>query len=884
MRGKRKLRSIVRKSDVFFAPLLVAAALMIIYYFKSVYPFGNNSVSYFDLAQSFVPMYTRTWDVYHGYKSAFMDWNVGLVANHTDLLGTYVLFPLNYILYFTKRNSILDFMSYFLLIKLMLTSLTMSIYIKHKFNSCLYCIFAGILYASSGFVIQYYTNLYFLDTVIMLPILMLGVEKLINEGKRFLYIISLFLLSLTGIQIVFMVLVYLFIKVIFILCESENKYANTCKFMTSSLAGIGLASFAIVPALYTLFSSTRSDMNASGALFDFMLTVFCDFQEQKNFMLYGGEIGIAAIAIIVLSGKEYVKRYFSRIFVVLLLMIPILVDSINNIWHGGSYICFPMRFGFILCFELLCIGGDVFFDTNKKEFKIGQLLMLFGFAMIPMVLILLLKFFSFFTAYGIRELSSYSSYGLILIIILLFYLLIFLGKSSRSSLLICIVMAVMQMGLGYYGLIAPTEAYSLECDDSYISKTFETFSGISSDAKLDRVKDINNSLNANYGLFAGESTVSEFVNGVNSVVPRVIGKLGYTTNSIRMMDQGGTVFSDAFLGIKKVYSDSEPDADLYEAIEGDESDKLYRCHYTMPAGIVFNTDYYSKLSKDSKEFDYQNALFKDLCGSDKDLIRIIDYEDNRWKEESIDGDDIHSIELDIEGDVVVYISCDYDGITQNIIYLNGDIQKIPYLEYYDNTVYPVGFCNGIWEAGSYHDEKVNIGILSNTGSIEGVRIGILNLDLLQEGIEAAKESAERTMSYGKDSMEIIVDSKENGKFVLPIGYSENWTVCMDGEKVTPYGTFDGAFIAMDVTEGKHTIEMKFVPKGLYTGIICTGIGLVLLMLCIVLERKKIEFPINRIVAIPYRLYKIIYIDFLILFYLVPTAFYIYVVIITHRIM
>lgn len=878
------MRSIVKKSDIFIAPLLVGAALLIIYCIKSVYPFGSNSVSYFDLAQSFVPMYTRTWDVYHGYKSAFMDWNVGLVANHTDLLGTYILFPLNYILYFAKRNSILDFMSYFLLIKLMLTSLTMSIYIKHKFNSGLYCIFAGILYASSGFVIQYYTNLYFLDTVIMLPILMLGVEKLINEGKRFLYIISLFLLSLTGIQIVFMVLVYLFIKVFFMLRESENKYANSCKFMISSLAGIGLAGFAIVPALYTLFSSTRSDMNASGTLFDFLLTVFCDFQEQKNFMLYGGEIGIAAIVIIFLSGKEYIKKYFSRMFVILLLMIPILVDSINNIWHGGSYICFPMRFGFILSFELLCLGGDVFFDSNKKEFKIGQLLMLFGFAMIPLALILLLKFFSFFTACGIRELSSYSSYGLIMIIILLFYFLIFLGKSSRSSLIICIIMAVIQMGLGYYGLIAPTEAYSLECDDRYISKTFETFSGQVSDDKLDRVKDINNSLNANYGLFAGVSTVSEFVNGVNSAVPKVIGKLGYTTNSIRMMDQGGTLISDAFLGIKKVYCDSEPNDDLYGSIEEDESGKLYRCRYTMPAGIVYNTDYFSKLSAGSREFDYQNALYKDLCRTDKDLINIIDCYDDRWEKENIDGDDVYSIELDTEGDSVVYISCDYDDLNQNIIYINDEIQKIPYLEYYDNIVYPVGFCNGIVEAGSYHDEKVKIGILPNRGSIEGVRIGILSLGLLQEGIESAKESAERTISYGKDSMEIIVDSKDDGKFVLPIGYSENWSVSVDGEIVHPYGTFDGAFIAMNVTKGKHTIEIKFVPKGLYIGIICTVIGLVLLMLCIVLEKKKMELPINRIVAIPYRLYKIIYIDFLILIYLVPIAFYIFVVIITHRIM
>ena len=52
----------------------------------------------------------------------------------------------------------------------------------------------GTFYALSGFVAAYSWNIMWLDCVILVPLIMLGLERLVNENKCLLYCISLGLL------------------------------------------------------------------------------------------------------------------------------------------------------------------------------------------------------------------------------------------------------------------------------------------------------------------------------------------------------------------------------------------------------------------------------------------------------------------------------------------------------------------------------------------------------------------------------------------------------------------------------------------------------------------------------------------------------------------
>jgi uncharacterized membrane protein YfhO len=64
---------------------------------------------------------------------------------------------------------------------------------------------------------------------------------------------------------------------------------------------------------------------------------------------------------------------------------------------------------------------------------------------------------------------------------------------------------------------------------------------------------------------------------------------------------------------------------------------------------------------------------------------------------------------------------------------------------------------------------------------------------------------------------------------MSIPYDPSWTLYVDGVK-TDYETFEDAFISVYLTEGNHTIELKYFPDGLLIGIIVSILSVFLFIL------------------------------------------------------
>ena len=67
--------------------------------------------------------------------------------------------------------------------------------------------------------------------------------------------------------------------------------------------------------------------------------------------------------------KEYRRDNAYRYLCVLLflLFLPVFVNPINKMWHTGSYQAFPLRFGFILIFLGLLLGGILIQSINLDQ-------------------------------------------------------------------------------------------------------------------------------------------------------------------------------------------------------------------------------------------------------------------------------------------------------------------------------------------------------------------------------------------------------------------------------------------------------------------------------------------------------------------------------------
>ncbi len=84
-------------------------------------------------------------------------------------------------------------------------------------------------------------------------------------------------------------------------------------------------------------------------------------------------------------------------------------------------------------------------------------------------------------------------------------------------------------------------------------------------------------------------------------------------------------------------------------------------------------------------------------------------------------------------------------------------------------------------------------------------------------------------------------SKEDGRLFFTIPYDEGWSLKVDGKPVKLSMAAD-LFMEAPVTAGDHSYELTFFPKGMKSGMVVSGVGVLLLLVLIALniyfDRKR----------------------------------------------
>ena len=146
---------------------------------------GDSEVQYY-------PLFHYLKGILDGTNSIFYSFSKGVGGTMFGTFLYYISSPLNLIVHFIEDKYILDFMTYLTIFKLSLCGLTMYIYMSKKFktNSYMILIFS-ILYSLSGYNLNYFLNIMWLDVIALAPIVLLGIDRIIENKSPLLYIITL---------------------------------------------------------------------------------------------------------------------------------------------------------------------------------------------------------------------------------------------------------------------------------------------------------------------------------------------------------------------------------------------------------------------------------------------------------------------------------------------------------------------------------------------------------------------------------------------------------------------------------------------------------------------------------------------------------------------
>ncbi len=833
------------------------ALLAVVYALRGVWPFGTDNVAYVDTAQFYVPGYYKLWDVLHGRASMAQSWYAGL-SEGTSAGWKSLISPASLVFLLVSRDHVLEGLSLYLAAKLVIISLGASAALCLRFPAVpgRQKTLLSLLYTFCGFTLQYYTNFSWLGIAAAFPLLLYGLERLLRTGKWGAYAAAYCYVLYLGVYHAYMATLYiLFFSLGYMLwlLPREERGDRALKLGLATAAALGLAACFWVTSSQGIATSSRFQSNVDSGLSAGMSTWDLTNIRHTALML----LGMSPAAALLLRERRRAGRNEKRFFAGLcgLFALPMVFTNIDTVWHFGQYNFFPMRYGYMLPATLLgCAGVLLDRSVSGRETASpppprarARLLPLLAGAGAAVILAAALPWLTkTYQAYGSVFLTALGRVGLLrwagiaalagAAFTVLYSLLLSSGRQGGRW--IAAALVLVQIGVNACGFIAPEDnhTYTREYDPAYIETADQLYTYFSGQdlSPLSRCKNVDGSLSAGYAAIAGVSALSSVDSASSATRLGVYRELGYTVNYFRIMDVGGTVFSDMLLGVDRALSQLPVDEDLYVPGNTVAGIQIAASRYPGLTGLMYDQgalDGYFSLETIPERL---NCLYRAFTGSEGTVAADLS---PAALEVSGQGLRTYAFTCVPERDSFLYLAV--NGTAVNIT-AGGEAVAVPSYLNLGNTVYPAPFNSNLLSLGLVRaGESFQIRFSSALDlTAENVAVTALDKQTLDSFSADAAGDREMTLSWDRTGLDLTVTAEREGQVLfLPIT-AGGWKCTVNGRPTAfdyPLATLSG----VPLTQGKNTIRLwrpaRWITPG--RGLAITLVTLTLGAAALLLRRR-----------------------------------------------
>ena len=856
-------KSLFQRVKLYAIPgLITCAVIVFIYVFKGIWPFGANRIDYFDNMQQVAPLYAHLWDWMHGKASLWFDWYTGFGTNVSMSISAFsMLSPFNLLLYLFPRTLILESISILTLVKMIFMAVAMYAYINKKYNSLSYNmkVVFSLMYTFCGYTVLYgscFTP--WMDIVALFPLLMLAYENMMQTGKKLFYIIMVAIIFIINYYLGAMSLVYIFLisgAYVLLMSKKEKIKEHAWNLGIGTVAGLGLSCFVLVPVMMQLSGSQRGGSGQgivsqyigwikSAIISDGQMAAF-----QRWMMLYGMAFAAAVIIMGLKKFKEEKNTIRYMISLLLISLLPIVVEGINLMWHFGSYNGYTLRNGYIVAFTLITVAAyfaqRMFEEVTADKKQLVKQLVIFVVAAAV-----------YAVTYNIIPSNDIILAAFILFIAIFIAAFIFYNKKLKKDGIgfdfnTIIAIVAIEVFIGAYSLIGPPKFYEYEPYQygDYVQAANEVKDSLDIEESVtDRIVNPDISLNANYPLILRRSAMSSFTAALQSDTQSYSKKFGYSKYFLWLLDSGGTVFTNSLFHVTQAVNVNELDSQMYTAVRSDGDYTLYDADYKLPFAMSVNKNITRQDFSGNWE-DLHNIFYKALTNDTQDIVNGMSY---TKKESSV----IREYNVRADGKQAVYINIvDVNNrntdanaswlISSMHIYVNGEAVLVPTLGDVKNTAYFTDYNNNLVYLGTFENENFTIRVEYDDPwylKVSEVSFAGLDMDKMQSLVDKHADDYCET-SYTSDSLTVKINgSGVNNMALIPVVYSDNWNVKVNGKKVKAKSVC-GLFTGVDIHAGENVIEMTFEPKGKKAGMLISFATLIMMIAsALILKFTKLKVP------------------------------------------
>ena len=854
------------------AGIITFCLLWLLFYIKKYVPFGVHSLASKDADFQYLDFLAYLKDVFDGKNNIDYSFSKSIGGACIGVFSYYLSSPFNLLLLLFDKSQLVLFVHVIITLKLACAAATFAFYLNRRFEEWndgsvkkqALIIFLAVSYAVSQYGIAQACNIMWLDGFYMLPLIMLGVYRVVNGGRPVMLSVSvalavLFNWYMGGINCVFACFWFLFEFAYLRLYSGDTKAEKTVikdfagklgRFIYSMLAGVLISGVLFLPTIGAMRYSVRGsldfgsllDMSFIGDVSSVIDGYSLGAQSQKGSVsLYCGCLALIGFIGIFIGKKHNVKQKILA-FVTLVVMLLMfywnpLCMAFSLFKEVGSY---WYRYSHVGIFCILFFAAEFFLseDLNAVKWRVIIASVIFSAAMLCVnylhgvqdnklvwltdalivgvaVLIALISRLS-------KNVGAGRVFGIIFTVILCAVLTVETGYSvmlQMDNIHIDNGESFVEYETAMEGLINDLKEY--DSDTYRISQTRSRATRSLEKKKNNNGKDTDdnfkykNNVRANYDESFGYGywAIGSYVSTADSTVLNFLVDTGYRSegdnlNVVNMPVLG----TDSLLGVRYIVSDYALEGmNKVEDIADNENP------YSLPMAFVYDSGKYTAAKYNGNPFEYQNELYSELLGRKVEIYKPLKYETVVSKAKKR----VYKMEIP-EGNYIAYGNIPWNSLFNAKLNVNG-IYRTGYARWLSPSVFniPVNEDRDYYKVVLHSKQKLDL----DDGAEQ---FYVLDLDLLKSIAEELEKNTPDVMDIENGSAEFVVNAKEGQSLFTSIPYCDGWTVKVNGQKVQPDKVVDSLY-SISLVEGENVVEMKFHVKYAGAGIACSIIGIAMLV-------------------------------------------------------
>lgn len=868
---------------VFVSMAVALFAISIVYLSYRLFPFGDTTVMRMDLYHQYGPLFGEFYDRIVEHKSFLYSWESGGGSSFLGNYFNYLSSPLSFLIFLFDRKELAFAITTLVVIKGVLSAGTFTYFIKNSLNSHSFASAAfGVLYAFSGYFLAYYWNIMWIDGMILLPLIALGIEKIINNSKPILYICSLTLLLFSSYYMGYMACIFsiLYFLLYFISNKSfkdtvsdvdtKNKkyslkklYSNAfinkgIKFTVSSLLCGALCACTLIPVYFILQAcSATSDsfpetFESYFNLIDMLSSHFAGLETTIRSSgddvlpnIYCGILPLLLVPLYVANKKIRLKEKAIYILMIIFFAFSFNNNIMNFIWHAFHFPNdLPYRFSFMYCFIFLIMAYKALMNIKAINQQV------LAFSGIIMALVVM-----FFQKNPTTKFTDATVYISLAFIIIWTGVLILIKRKTVSKFLTGIIIISMVL---CEVIIADVNSYVFTQDQSDYVQDYDNY-----EDAIDYIEKNDESfyrtelcyLNTRmdpclYG-YNGMSTFSSMAYEDYSQNQYSLGMFGNRINSYTYNTQ--TPVYNMMYGLKYLIYNNQgavPSTDYYSEIYSvkNSDTKVYENKYNLPVAFETSDQIKKWDNQEGNPFEVQEDFIDKAAGVNNVFIPV-DYIETNC--DMIDCDDVNEngtyyfSKTESDGDygtVDVTIKTVKDGN----VYVYVTSPLVTDVNYYWNNDEDSEFQNidepfikdlGYHKKGDEITISINCGNIESEGSMFEIYAYNVDNDVFKAAYDILNAGALNIESFSETGIKGTIHAGYDGFLYTSIPFDKGWKVYIDGKEVKTFDIGD-CQLAAALPQGEHKIEFKYSPKGQKIGFAISAAAWLLIIIYFVFRKNK----------------------------------------------